>query len=74
MIEARSARATGGVEIGAVDVHPAAADLHQRLGFLRQVGDAGGVEFEVIEEHRPAHIGELLHTDLRRAHSLGEKT
>ena len=63
-----------GGQVGPIDVHPAAPDLDQRLGFLGQRGDLGRVELEVVEEHRPPHVGQLLHADLgRAADRLGEQ-
>ena len=42
-------------------------DLHQRPGLRGQAGDLGRVELDVVEQHRPAHVGQLVGADHRRA-------
>jgi hypothetical protein len=67
-------RGGGRGQIGPVEVDPAALHPHERRRLLGEPGDVGRVELQIVEQHRPAHVGQLAHPDLRVApDSLGEQ-
>ena len=46
-------------QVGAVELHPFAARLHERPGLGRQLGDLRPRELHVVEYHRPLHVAQL---------------
>ena len=47
-------------EIDPVDLDPAAAGLHERAGLPGELCHFGRGEFDVVEEHRPGDVAELV--------------
>ncbi len=66
-------RGRGLLEVDPVQLDPAPAGLHERPGLGGQAGDVGRGELDVVEHHRPAHVAELVGTDVRLAGGLGEQ-
>ena len=61
------------LEVDPVDLDPAPPGLHQRPGLAGQPGDLGGGELDVVEQHRPRHVAQLVGADDRAAGRLGEQ-
>ena len=60
-----------GGQVGVVDRDPLAVRLHQWTGLRGQPGDLGRVELDVVEQHRPPDVGQLVGTDHRRRRRVG---
>ena len=60
------------LEVDAIDLDPAVARPHEGPGLLGEAGDVGGRELDVVEQHRPGHVAQLVGADdgVRR---LGEQ-
>jgi hypothetical protein len=56
-------RGGGRLEVGVVDLDPAALRLDERAGLFRQPRDVLGGQLDVVEHRRPAHARELLRAD-----------
>ena len=58
-------------QVDVVDGDPLPPRLHERPGLGGQGPDAGRIQLEVVEEHRPADVGELVGADDRRRRRVG---
>ena len=60
------------LEVDPIDLDPAVARSDERAGLLGELGDLGGSELDVVEQHGPRHVAELVGADdgVRR---LGEE-
>ena len=58
-------------QIGVIDLDPVAMGPHQRTGLGGQAGDLGRIELDVVEQDRPAHVGQLVRADHRRGGRVG---
>ena len=56
-------RGRGPLQIDPVDLDPAAARLHQRRRLPGEPRDLGRGELDVVEQHRPRHVAELVGAD-----------
>ena len=54
-----------GLEIGLVERDPTPAGTDERAGFAGEARDVGRGELDVVEDRRPAHVGELVRADDR---------
>ena len=52
-------------EVDPIDLDPAAAGLHERARLAGQSRHVGGGELDVVEQHRPRHVAELVGADHR---------
>ena len=52
-------------QVGPVQLDPAAPGLHQRAGLAGEAGDLLGTQLDIVEERRPADVGELARPDHR---------
>ena len=59
-------RERGGLEVGLVELDPTPLGLDEGTRLRGELGDRGGVELEVVEQHRPLHLRKLTGTDDRR--------
>ena len=62
------------LQVGVIELDPAAVRAHQRARFGRQLGDVGRGEFDVAEHRAPADIAQLVDADHRGVHRLGEQS
>ena len=60
-------------EVDPVDLDPAAAGLHERAGLPGELRHLGRGELDVVEEHRPGDVAELVRSDHRAGRRLGEQ-
>ena len=60
-------RGCGLLEVDPIDLDPAAAGLHERPRLAGEPGDVGRGELDVVEQHRPRHVAELVGADHRSA-------
>ena len=56
-------RGGGLLEVDPIDLDPAVARSHERAGLLGELGDLGGGQLDVVEQHRPRHVAELVGAD-----------
>ena len=61
-------------EVDPVDLDPAAAGLHERAGLPGELRHLGRGELDVVEEHRPGDVAELVRPDHRAGRRLGEQS
>ena len=72
--DSRSASAAAALlEVDPIELDPVAARLHQRSGLAGQPGDVGRAELDVVEEHRPRDVAQLVGADDRTGRRLGEQ-
>ena len=64
----------GLLDIEPVDLHPAATRLHQWPGLAGEALDVVGRQFDVVEQHRPCHVAELVRADDGVRGGLGEQS
>ena len=55
------------LEIDAIDFDPSPARLHERSRLTGQAPDLVGRQFDVVEQHRPGDVAELMRADDRPA-------
>ena len=53
------------LEVGMIELDPATTRADQGPGFGGEAGDVGGGQLDIVEQRRPADVGELLRADHR---------
>ena len=61
-------------EVDPIDLDPAAARLHERAGLSRESRHICGGELDVVEEHGPGDVAELVRPDHRARRGLREQS
>ena len=67
-------RCGGLLHVEPIDLDPAAARLHERAGLPGEPPDLVGGQLDVVEQHRPRDVAELVGADGRPGGRLGEQS
>ncbi len=66
-------RLGGLLQVDTIELDPLAAGVHQRPSLLRQPCHLTGGQLDIVEQHRPRHVGELVSAHDRTGRLFGEQ-